>query len=186
MTAAATPAMPDPSRSTRPPTPSGARVVEDDHVARPLTRETKKPCNANGRTANAQDARNQLPFWRAQGAIAANRALGFGYVVADGDGLACIDIDKCRDATTGAIDPRAIAIIERFAGASWEPSPSGTGVHIWVRVDPTLAVNRKATWDGAHSLEIASVGKFFTVTDPAVGPTTCSSRKTPARRSGAI
>jgi len=101
-------------------------------------------------------------------AITAIPALGLGYVVAAGDGLACIDIDRCRDAQTGVLDERAAAIVERFGGAPWEASPSGAGVHIWVRVAAAFAANRKATWDGAHSLEIASTGKYFTVLDPGV------------------
>ena len=56
---------------------------------------------------------------------------GIGLVVGTDD-LLCIDLDGVRNSVTGVIAAEAVAIIERFNSYA-EVSPSGTGVHIWVR-----------------------------------------------------
>jgi putative DNA primase/helicase len=49
-----------------------------------------------------------------------------------GDGLACIDLDKCRDAQTGAITSEAQRIVDELNSFT-EISFSGAGLHVFVR-----------------------------------------------------
>jgi len=71
--------------------------------------------------------------WRSHDAattdVRAKRADGIGYVFAADDPYFGIDLDGCRDPETGALDPWAQAIVNRF-NTYVEPSPSGTGVHL--------------------------------------------------------
>ena len=48
----------------------------------------------------------------------------------DGRRLVCIDLDACRDPETGAVEPWAAAVLDRFTRALIEVSPSGTGLHL--------------------------------------------------------
>jgi len=55
---------------------------------------------------------------------------GIGRVL--GDGLAALDLDACRNPQTGHIRPEAALIIERLNSYT-EVSPSGSGIHVWLR-----------------------------------------------------
>jgi hypothetical protein len=63
---------------------------------------------------------------------------------AERDGIAGIDLDGCRDPTTGEIAEWAMKIV-RSINSYTEISPSGTGVKIFCRVDPVpvLRGNRR-------------------------------------------
>ena len=67
-----------------------------------------------------------------------------------------IDIDHCRDATSGVIEPWALNIIYDLKTYA-ELSPSGTGVHIWLKGEKPGKACRKG-------IEIYSTGRFMTVT----------------------
>jgi putative DNA primase/helicase len=43
-----------------------------------------------------------------------------------------IDLDGCRDPQTGVIEPWALEVV-RLLDSYTEVSPSGRGLHIWVR-----------------------------------------------------
>ena len=51
------------------------------------------------------------------------------FVFSPDDGFVGIDLDGCRDAETGELDDRAVAIVQRFPDIYWEISLSGTGLH---------------------------------------------------------
>jgi putative DNA primase/helicase len=51
------------------------------------------------------------------------------FVFMRGGGLAGLDLDGCRDPETGALEPWAAEIVERFPDLYWETSLSGTGLH---------------------------------------------------------
>jgi len=69
------------------------------------------------------------PHKHAAADVRAGRASGVGYVFTAYDNYFGIDLDGCRNAETGALDPWAQTIVDRFATYT-EPSPSGTGVHL--------------------------------------------------------
>ncbi len=88
--------------------------------------------------------------------------VGVGFVFCSGDPFVGIDLDGCRDAETGEVEPWAQKILDHFDGAYVETSPSGTGVHIITRGKlPGRGKNTK-------NVEMYSVERFFTVTGVAL------------------
>jgi hypothetical protein len=82
---------------------------------------------------------------------------GIGFVFDAKDGLVGIDLDKCRNPTTGTIAPWANDIISRIATYA-EVSPSGTGVKLIARANiPESGRRRK-------NIEIYSHARFFAMT----------------------
>src|SRR5207244_3245975 len=57
---------------------------------------------------------------------------GIGFALGNGCGFAVVDLDHCCDALTGEVELWAQDIIDGLSSFT-EWSPSGTGVHIWVR-----------------------------------------------------
>lgn len=57
--------------------------------------------------------------------------VGFVMIGDQGKPLVCIDLDNCRDVQTGAVEPWAKTILDRFPTYT-EVSPSGAGFHIWI------------------------------------------------------
>jgi hypothetical protein len=74
-----------------------------------------------------------------------------------GDGIVGIDLDKCRNVETGEIKPWAVAIMKRFPGY-WELSPSGTGIHGFLRGKLPVKGRRKG------NIEVYAADKFLSVT----------------------
>lgn len=86
-----------------------------------------------------------------------HRVAGLGFVFA-GDGLVGVDLDDCRDAESGELQPWASAILCDLDSYA-EVSPSGTGVKVFVRATlPAHARRRKG------SVEIYHRDRYFTVT----------------------
>ncbi len=134
---------------------------------------TKKPCLAkNPRlSASTTDPATWCSFGLAFGAHKLNPAeVGIGFVFARGGGLVGIDLDRCRDESTGELTAEAAAVVEA-SGSYAEVSPSGTGVKLWVRGKlPTKKsgsnCNGQPSADGGHGgkLEVYQDSRFFTVT----------------------
>ena len=81
--------------------------------------------------------------------------LGLGFVLTEDDSYTCVDLDKCVD-PKGEISTDTRAILDLLSG--WvELSPSGTGLHIWVKNEQP--VNRRT-----KSIEIYSSDRWMTVT----------------------
>ena len=76
-----------------------------------------------------------------------------------------VDLDSCRDAETGELDNWAAKLIAHL-DSYCEVSPSGTGVHVWVRArlaaDAPHKVGQKAKASGV--IEQYDSGRYFTVT----------------------
>lgn len=80
---------------------------------------------------------------------------GIGFVIAEPH---CgIDLDKCRDPKTGQIEEWAMDIVREVSSYT-EISPSGTGVHIWVRGN--LPIGRRR----AGRVEMYDKNRYFTIT----------------------
>jgi hypothetical protein len=97
---------------------------------------TKIPFNANSNgQARSDDPRTWTLFYRAEHWLKTkhNHGDGIGIMFAPIDEtlhLAGIDLDTCRDPKTGALEPWALEVIQRFASYT-EVSPSKTGVKIF-------------------------------------------------------
>jgi hypothetical protein len=93
----------------------------------------------------------------ARKAVESGQHTGIGYVFSEDDPYTGIDLDKCRHPETGVIRPWALRIIARFNSYT-EVSPSGTGVHIYVKGRLPGAARRR------DQVEAYSSGQYFTWT----------------------
>lgn len=118
---------------------------------------TKTPINPNGRgLASTTNPATWAPFEKALDK-ALKRNLGIGFVFTLEAGIVGIDLDHVRDAATGEIvgwAAKAIYDLDSYA----ELSPSGTGVHVFVKAKLPHGGSR-----GEH-VEMYSEGRYFTVT----------------------
>ena len=109
------------------------------------------------RQAKTNDMRTWRGFEEAVEAYeSSSRYDGIGFVLSSGDPYAGIDLDRCRDPQTGELEGWAKKIVRDLDGYA-EASPSGTGVHVFVK-----AKAENNTREG--SIEVYSSGQFLTVT----------------------
>lgn len=87
---------------------------------------------------------------------------GIGLVLTVEAGLIAVDLDHCVDTSTGVIAEWAIKIVQRLASYT-ELSPSGTGLHIFVRGALPPGRRRKGAFEVYDSL------RFMTVTGRLLG-----------------
>ena len=93
----------------------------------------KPPIDPNtGEGADVSDPETWGDFESAIEAVGRYGLDGIGIVLTPESGLTGIDLDHCRDPSTGKINERAEAILERLSGTYAEVSPSGTGLHLFV------------------------------------------------------
>ena len=121
----------------------------------------KIPCDGAGEAINPHDPSQ----WMTYEAASARGPVGF---ILNGDGWFCIDLDNCRDATTGVWSSTATAIYHSFAGALAEVSVSGTGLHIFGRCDPSRLADRRNKWDGDK--EWYHTGRFIALSPHGLQP----------------
>ncbi|HLZ93343.1 MAG TPA: hypothetical protein VKQ28_16685 [Candidatus Acidoferrum sp.] len=94
---------------------------------------TKVPyCAATGEMASTTDPATWCSFPEAVNAFQSGRYSGIGFVFTIDDDIVGIDLDKCRDEKTGRLDEKARQIVAKFDSYT-EISPSGRGLHIFVR-----------------------------------------------------
>jgi hypothetical protein len=106
-------------------------------------------------------------------------------IVFNGDGLGGVDLDGCRDPTTGNLADWAAELIKDFDSYA-EVSPSGTGVKIFARGAPaSLAkhvwpMNGEPIKDKQPQIEAYVSKRFFTVTGNQLPQTPDQIRAAPA------
>ena len=94
---------------------------------------TKPPVNpCSGKYADCTDPCTWGSFRDAMSAYQRRRVTGIGFVFSVQDPFTGIDLDKCRDPKTHAVERWAQTIVSDLASYA-EISPSGTGIHIIVR-----------------------------------------------------
>ena len=81
------------------------------------------------RHASTQDPSSWDSFGAAMGAVAAAEADGAGYVLRDDPAHVFLDLDNCRDPSTGALADWALRLVEE-ADSYAEVTPSGRGLRI--------------------------------------------------------
>ena len=86
-----------------------------------------------------------------------NGIVGIGFEFSSGDPFTGIDLDKCRNPETGEIESWALEIVRRLNSYT-EVSPSGTGLHIWIKAKLPPGARRKG------KVEMYDTGRYFTVT----------------------
>ncbi|WP_051949127.1 DUF3987 domain-containing protein [Methylosinus sp. PW1] len=123
------------------------------------TKPTKPPVDPNtGGAGSHSDPKTWAAYEKACWRTRFSRLAGVGFVLTDGDGLTGIDLDACRNAETGELEPWAAEIIE-LAETYAEVSPSGTGVRLLARGKVTSATK----CDAAH-VEIYGSLRYLTIT----------------------
>ncbi len=144
---------------------------------------TKVPYNPQtGQLAESNNPRTWSPYalalaaWQQQ----PQRYNGIGYMF--NRDVTGIDLDHCIDAQ-GTIEPWAWSLIEHMSSYA-EYSPSGEGVHIWVRGTIPKGLKRAipSEWNalqGNAALEMYCEGRYFTVTGNHIEgtPTTIEDRQ---------
>lgn len=83
------------------------------------------------RHASTKDLRTWADHGTALAAVKAGRGDGITYILTDEDPFAAIDLDHCRDASTGSIDLWAQNFLDCGQHSYSEVTPSGTGCRIW-------------------------------------------------------
>jgi primase-polymerase (primpol)-like protein len=122
-------------------------------------RQTKPPVNPHtGEGANHSNPRTWGTYQEAMAYAKAHNLPGVGYVMTDDDDLTGVDLDHCRDADFGHLEPWAEEII-RLSETYAEVSPSGTGVRlIWRgKIDQTVKC-------GQRNVEIYKSQRYLTIT----------------------
>jgi len=123
----------------------------------------KIPYNAKtGRRAQSNNSETWSDFQTAVNAYHSGDYNGIGFVFSEQDGLAGIDLDHVLNPETGELKYFAAEILEHFPDAYVETSPSGDGLHLWVKGD----VQRcgKGILEKAVELYDAKSSRYFTVT----------------------
>ncbi|MDG4885339.1 DUF5906 domain-containing protein [Mesorhizobium sp. WSM4884] len=109
----------------------------------------KLPFNpTTGQAASTTDPATWSDYASAIMALASGQYAGVGWVFTDADPFFLLDLDGCRDATTGELSPEAQAICSQFNGAAWELSQSQEGLHIFGRCDKQALANFRNRWGG--------------------------------------
>ncbi|BAB48063.1 mll0485 [Mesorhizobium japonicum MAFF 303099] len=108
----------------------------------------KMPYSANGGRADTTNPATWSDYPTAVRALASGQYAGIGFVFAENDPFFVIDLDGCRDATTGELSAEAAAITRMFPNAAWELSQSGEGIHIFGRCDKVALGGFRNKWAG--------------------------------------
>jgi putative DNA primase/helicase len=121
---------------------------------------TKVPYTpSTGRKASSRDLLTWRPFEEALAAYRQGDCHGIGFMFSSADPYCGVDLDGCRNPTTGELAAWAEKIVDVLDGYA-EVSPSGRGVHVVVR-GKTPSRRRGA-------IEIYSSERFFTMTGQAL------------------
>jgi putative DNA primase/helicase len=137
-------------------------------------RKTKVPyCAVDpNRKASSTDSSTWANFETARAVVEAGRAPMLGFSL-HGSGFVGVDIDHCRDATSGVIAPWAANLIDALSTYA-EASVSGTGVHLILR--GVLPSGRRRTGQvgqcqpvpAGAELEMYDSGRYFVMTGEVV------------------
>jgi len=117
---------------------------------------TKVPYRPSGDAAKTNDSTTWGTFDEACAAYESEDVDGIGYVFVDSDDILGVDLDNCRNAETGNVEPWAQQIVDSLDSYA-ELSVTGTGVHIIAR--GTLPGPRRRQ----GKVEMYSDGRYFTM-----------------------
>ena len=122
-----------------------------------------------GIAGNVTDSATWVSYEEARAFTAAHPETGLGFVL-NGDGIVGIDIDHCL--VDGKVaEPQVQAILNRVRSYS-EISPSGSGLHIYVRGQWPEGARNKIKLDDGIAVEVYNRNRYFTVTGNRFGEST--------------
>ncbi|MFC4986624.1 hypothetical protein [Saliphagus infecundisoli] len=121
-------------------------------------KEKKAPINPDtGGYASTNKPDTWGTYQKATKRVESDNLDGIGFVLTEDDPYSLIDLDGCRDPQTGELDEYAEKIIEKL-DCYVEISPSGTGLHIYVRGE------KPAGYSNTDSVEIYESDFYTTIT----------------------
>ncbi len=98
---------------------------------------------------------------------------GIGFVLTNTD-IVLLDFDNCRDPATGNFTFLVERLRDRVKNCYTEVSPSGTGLHIYGRVQRDRAISKLCKLPGEGKLEIyCRTERYTTVTGEVTGAPEC-------------
>jgi len=163
--------------------PTGLKELRHWVLWKSVQREgrlTKVPVRAdNGFPAEADNQTTWTSYENVKEAFEKGRGKceGIGFVFSRGAAITGIDLDHCRDPSTGEIDVWAKTYLDRLNSYS-EISPSGTGLHVLVRASEGIPKTgedggRKKALKGDGyrpdaAIEMYSAKRFFTMTGDVI------------------
>ena len=116
----------------------------------------------SGKLDTPADAARLVTYAQAVKAMRGGAYTGLGFAL--GGGWQGLDLDGCRDASTGFIAPWAEEIISQTETYA-EISPSETGIHLIGKGDESL----RALGSNKSGVEFYNAGRYFTVTGVPIG-----------------
>lgn len=152
--------------------PAACRILPNWVLWKPLEREgriTKVPLDRYGNLASSTAPHSWCHLDEARKAHEGGIGQGVGFIFTRKVGISGVDLDHCRDPSTGEIDTWAQTIIAQL-GSYAEISPSGAGVHILLKgslPEGTDGKKKLLKGDGYRpdaAAEIYSAGRYFTMT----------------------
>lgn len=131
-------------------------------------KDNKIPYNPhNGKKASSTNAQNWATLENALAARDRYLYTGLGFVFTNEAGIVGVDIDHCRNPETGELNEIATAILERISTYT-EISPSGTGLHIFVKGKMPENGNKNSR----NGVEMYAHSRYFTMTGIRLANTT--------------
>lgn len=148
----------------------GKRLVLWKHEHLPgRPKATKVPHSAGGYQASVTNSKSWATYEACAARLKAGGYDGLGYMLTLSDQIGepeiiGIDLDNCRDTETGEIKPWAREIIARFNSYT-EVSPSGRGVHIFVKgLLRGVTATSKSQGGRVGSTEVYAGKRYLTLT----------------------
>ena len=127
----------------------------------PKGRDAKVPYDPkSGGKASSTNPETWATLELAQEAQRQYMYTGLGFVFTKQAGIVGVDIDHCVDPATGALNETAAAILEKLPLTYIEISPSGTGLHIFLRG----AMPAGGSKNSRSGVEMYSNARYFTMT----------------------
>lgn len=151
-----------------------------------VVHKRKVPYNANNmKCASSTDSSTWSDFHTSLSACEQYNMDGIGFVFYEGQGYIGIDVDTCIAPSTSKISEGGLKIIDMFDSYT-ELSPSGYGVHIYIKATPDFklpfhkhsmkpnGIERHEIKNGIlvkkePEIELYNCGRYFTVTGNIFG-----------------
>lgn len=127
------------------------------------TQISKVPCSPGGQPVSATNPENWMSYEDAEKSRMKPTVDGIGYCFSPEDTVTGIDLDDCRDSSTGEIDDWALEVMNNIS-TFWEISPSGTGFHGYAHAILPGPKNKANVADAEGHIEMYEENRFFTCT----------------------
>jgi len=129
-------------------------------------KDRKVPYNPKtGKRASSTNPNQWANFDTAQEAHQQYMYNGLGFVFTREAGIVGVDVDHCIDPDTGALNEIVTAILAKVPATYIELSPSGTGLHIFLRG----TMPEKGNKNEKSGVEMYAHSRFFTMTGKRYG-----------------